>query len=204
VTAYTGTEVAWQETLNAVTFGNFFNPTIELLAPLGGEDWSTGTHNVTFTAADANGDDILFQIRFSKDGGTYWETLYTGPVPYDSVNGYHYYSWTTTAILATDDALIEVTAFDNDTAYAGQFGLPTLWPGNPSVPDSSDDVFSLGSGTIPVITTPTTTTPTPTTPPTTTEPPPPPPAVDPLLIGLIAGIGVGVVVVLILFLVKKK
>jgi hypothetical protein len=204
VTAYTGTEVAWVETLNAVSFGNYFNPTVELLAPLGGEDWSTGTHNVTFTAADANGDDILFQIRFSKDGGTYWETLYTGPVPYDSVNGYHYYSWTTTAILATDDALIEVTAFDNDTAYAGQHGLPTLWPGNPSVPDSSDAVFSLGSGTIPIPTTPTTTTPTPTTPPTTTEPPPPPPAVDPLLIGLIAGIGVGVVVVLILFLVKKK
>jgi hypothetical protein len=205
VTAYTGTEVAWVETLNAVSFGNFFNPTIDLLAPTGGEDWSTGTHKVTFTADDANGDDIIVQIRFSKDGGSYWQTLFTGPVPYDAVNDYYYYSWTTTAILATDDALIEVTAYDNDTAYAGQFGLSTLWPGNPSIPDMSDAVFSLGSGTIPEPTTPTTTTTTmPTTPPTTTEPPPPPPEIDPLLIGLIAGIGVGVVVVLILFLVKKR
>ncbi|MHA2118255.1 MAG: hypothetical protein ACW98J_04985, partial [Candidatus Thorarchaeota archaeon] len=96
----------------------------------------------------------------------------------------------------------EVTAFDNDTAYAGQFGLPTLWPGNPSLPDTSADVFSLGSGTIPTPTTTTTTVPT--TPTTTTEPPPPPPPIDPLLFGLIAGIGVGVVVILILFLVKKK
>ncbi|MFW9911273.1 MAG: S8 family serine peptidase [Candidatus Thorarchaeota archaeon] len=204
VTAYTGTEVAWVETLNAVRFGNFFNPTIELLAPMGGEDWSTGTHNVTFTAADANGDDIFFQIRFSKDGGTYWEILYTGPAPYDAANGYFYYSWSTTSILATDEALIEVTALDNDTAYAGQFGLPNPWPANPSIPDRSDDVFSLGSGTIPGPTTPTTTpsttpTTTPTTPPTT-----PPPPIDPLLLGLIAGIGVGVVVVLILFLVKKR
>ncbi|MHA2301974.1 MAG: hypothetical protein ACXACD_13595, partial [Candidatus Thorarchaeota archaeon] len=75
-------------------------------------------------------------------------------------------------------------------------------PGNPSIPDMSDAVFSLGSGTIPEPTTTTTTMPT--TPPTTTEPPPPPPEIDPLLIGLIAGIGVGVVVVLILFLVKKR
>jgi hypothetical protein len=204
VTAYTGTEVAWVETLNAVTFGNFFNPTIELLAPMGGEDWSIGTHNITFTSDDANGDDLIYQIRFSKDGGTYWQTLYTGPVPYDAVNSYYYHSWTTTAILATDEALIEVTAFDNDTAYAGQFGLPTLWPGNPSLPDASADVFTLGSGTIPTTPTTTTTTTVPTTPTTTPPPPPPPPVIDPLLLGLIAGIGVGVVVILILFLVKKK
>jgi hypothetical protein len=206
VTAYTGTEVAWVETLNAVTFGNFFNPTIELLAPIGGEDWSTGNHNITVTADDANGDDILVQIRFSSDGGTYWQTLYTGPLAYDAVNDYYYYTWTTTAILATDEALIEVTAFDNDTLYAGQYGLPTLWPGNPSVPDMSDAVFMLGSGTRPEPTTPPPTPPTtpPPTPTTTPEPPPPPPPIDPLVLGLVAGIGVGVVVVLILFRVKKR
>ena len=204
LTAYTETDAYFYVEYTNVSFVNLFSPTCEVLTPNGAEDWSVGTHNITWTAEHVYGDSFTFQIRYSKDGGTYWETLGSGPMLYDAVNDYYYYTWLTTPIVATDEAIVEVTAYNNNTDYAGQYGLPSLWPGW-SATDQSDDLFSLGSGSIPVVTTTPTTTPT--TPPTTTPTTPPtqpPPVIDPLWLGLIAGIGVGVVVVLILFLVKKR
>jgi hypothetical protein len=209
VSGYGGTNVMWQVQYLDVYLANFFAPEVELLSPLGGEDWSTGTHRITWTASDTNANDSLwFRIRFSNDGGAFWQILAAGPMSYDAGNGWYYYDWTTTTLLETDEGLIEINAYDNDTVYAGTLDpiygeeIDVFWPAIRSY-DRSDSVFSFGSATIPPPPTPTTTT---TPPPTTTTPPPPPPPppIDPLIIGLIGGIGVGVVVVLILFLVRKR
>jgi hypothetical protein len=80
---------------------------------------------------------------------------------------------------------------DDPPSSYGEFSLYT---------DAVSGAFSAGDVPVPTPTTPTTPTPTPTTPTPTTAPPP----FDPLLIGLIGGLGVGVVVLLILFLIRKK
>ncbi|MFX1367787.1 MAG: S8 family serine peptidase [Promethearchaeota archaeon] len=206
---------SWFVALQNVSFVNFFAPTCQLLTPNGGEDWSSGIHRLTFTGSDPNADDdLIFQIRFSLDGGTYWQVLRTGPMPYSAGDGWYYWDVDFDTILATDNGLFEVTAFDNNTYYAGSpapldpsYIVPTLWPAL-SATDESDAVLTFGAVTVPTTTTPpttitsTTTSTTSTTSTTTTTTTPV--GIDPLIIGLIGGIGVGVVVVLILFLVKKK
>ncbi len=137
-----------------VTFNNFFAPRPDLLSPIGGEDWSTGTHNITWTATDRNADDeLFFRIRFSNDGGQFWQLLGSGPMIYDPVQEYYYYTWTTTALIPTDRGVLTITAYDNDTQNAGTLKpfrhdlTPSIWPGFKGE-DSTDSLFSFGSATI--------------------------------------------------------
>ena len=58
-----------------VFIGNFFVPKVEVIAPNGGENW-TSQHNITWTASDVNADDaLLFDVLFSDDSGTSFEIL---------------------------------------------------------------------------------------------------------------------------------
>lgn len=58
-----------------VYIGNFFVPEVKVIAPNGGEDW-TSIHNITWTASDVNADDVLrFDVMVSADSGKSFETL---------------------------------------------------------------------------------------------------------------------------------
>ena len=122
------------------------------------------------------------------------------------------YTWDSTSWLE-GDYMVRIRAyscdFTNWTTLGYTDGIicdvgnpPTgYWPGD--FADAFSVSFAAGDVLPPVVTTTTTPEPTPTTTTTTPEPTPVPP-LDPLLIGLLGGIGVGVVVLLILFLVRKK
>jgi hypothetical protein len=48
-------------------------PTVRLLSPNGGERWAgSGTHTVTWTASDLDGDPLHFALAYSTDGGASW------------------------------------------------------------------------------------------------------------------------------------
>ncbi|MGE0640563.1 MAG: choice-of-anchor tandem repeat NxxGxxAF-containing protein [Thermoanaerobaculia bacterium] len=52
-------------------------PTVQLLAPNGGELLDQPTVDVSWAASDVDGDPLLFVVQFSADGGTSWTTLET-------------------------------------------------------------------------------------------------------------------------------
>jgi len=48
-------------------------PTVRLISPNGGETWTgSGTHTVTWTASDRDGDRLHFALAYSTDGGASW------------------------------------------------------------------------------------------------------------------------------------
>jgi hypothetical protein len=135
-----------------VTCNNFFAPEVLLLSPNGGEDWSSGRHNITWIASDRNAnDELIFRIRFSLDGGTFWQVLRTGPMLYDSQNEWFYWDVDFDMLLGTTEGIFEIMAQDNDTAYAGGphplingSQLPVIWPGY-SQSDMSDATFIMSN-----------------------------------------------------------
>jgi hypothetical protein len=58
-----------------------YTPTVELLAPNGGEvncpTLATDTLTVRWSGSDADGDDLLYTIQYSRDNGQTWRTLDT-------------------------------------------------------------------------------------------------------------------------------
>ncbi|MEA2639213.1 MAG: hypothetical protein QOF51_607 [Chloroflexota bacterium] len=51
-------------------------PQVTLTSPNGGELWAeSGEFNITWTAGDADGDDLAFWLQFSADGGASWDTI---------------------------------------------------------------------------------------------------------------------------------
>jgi hypothetical protein len=137
-----------------LTVNNFFAPKVLLLIPTGKIDWSTGTHRITWHATDVNADDYLqFRIRFSNDGGSFWQILASGKMNFDEGNNWYYYDWTTTSLIFTDKGVIEVQAYDNDTIYAGRphpllpdVTLSSLWPGYSSIDTSDSFLFGGYTG----------------------------------------------------------
>ncbi|MHA2355452.1 MAG: hypothetical protein ACXADC_09785 [Candidatus Thorarchaeota archaeon] len=131
-----------------VTFNNFFIPEVEILTPNGGEDWSVGTHRITWNASDLNSDDELwFRIRISQDGGYFWYLLGSGFFNWDGGNGWYYYDWHLTGWPDSRHCLFEVWAFDNDTVYAGgpnpmheNDTIDSFWPAFKAT-DRSDNIF---------------------------------------------------------------
>lgn len=58
-----------------VFLGNFFSPSVRVLAPNGGEIW-TNSHNITWIASDRNSDDsLLFEVHLSADDGISYQLL---------------------------------------------------------------------------------------------------------------------------------
>ena len=53
-------------------------PTVELLAPNGGEVLDQATVEVSWSASDVDGDPLLYVVQFSADGGSTWTTLESG------------------------------------------------------------------------------------------------------------------------------
>ncbi|MBS3794331.1 MAG: S8 family serine peptidase [Candidatus Thorarchaeota archaeon] len=183
LTAETDTNIGFSINYGAMTFTNFFAPVLSNL------DVSTsGTeHTITWDVSDTNaGDEHYFEVLVSADGGTTYQLLAK------ELNETEYV-WDSDGFTEGDDYMIQVRVYDNDpTAPASARAGAQFWPG--LYDDIESSTFTAGNVAPPTTTTTTTTTP----------PPPPPPPIDPLILGLVAGIGAGVVVVLILFLVKRR
>jgi len=187
-TCYTTTNLVHVVQFPGVTFSNYFKPHVTVGVP----SETTADHfNLTWSSTDQNADDVAYySIWLSRDGGATYALLL------QNTTG-TFYVWDSTTWVEANYTL-------RVRAYSCDFSLglcdvsenpPTgYWPAD--FTDAFTAPFAAGGIPPPVTTTTTTTTTPPTTGPVT--------PIDPLLIGLVAGIGVGVVVVLILFLIKKR
>jgi hypothetical protein len=191
---WTDTDVAWTLEVGMLRFENFYTPTITVNDAI---DLGDDTYNFTWTADDGNAADTLyFSVWVSADGGDTFQLVIQNITE-------TFYVWDSTGWLI-EDYIYMVRVYDNDHTYpAGVDGAiaPPLsyWPG--LFADDMSGTFEAGTVIYTPPTTPTTTTtPEPTTSPTS----PPVGGIDPLLIGLLGGIGVGVVILLILFLIRKR
>ncbi|MFX0094590.1 MAG: hypothetical protein ACFFBD_22840, partial [Candidatus Hodarchaeota archaeon] len=125
--ALTGTSYSFSEE-RYYTLDNFLPPTVEIVAPNGGETLS-GVIKVNFTISDANaalGDEtVSWEIFYSSDGGSQWNKIGTG-----TGIGAQTYEWSTTGLKAGDTFKVKVTAEDSE-GLTGE--------------DTSDNVFSIGA-----------------------------------------------------------
>jgi hypothetical protein len=191
---WTETDVAWILDYGTLRFENFFPPVVTVNAPI---DLTGDLWNFTWTATDGNMYDTLyFSVWLSSDGGNTFQLRAQNITD-------TFFVWDADGFLIRD-YIYRVRAYDVDASYLVD-GVPlsavddpptSYWPG--AVGEDISDAFEAGNVEPPSSTTSTTS---PTTPTSTA---PPPSDFDPLLIGLIGGIGVGVVILLILFLIRKK
>ncbi|MHA2235757.1 MAG: hypothetical protein ACXABH_10535, partial [Candidatus Thorarchaeota archaeon] len=191
---WTETDVVWTVDFGTLSFENFFPPVVTINAPV---DLTGDVYNFTWTATDQNADDsIYFQVWLSSDSGATYQLLAQNVTE-------TFYVWDSSSFLERSTYMYRIRAYSVDLVYtAGGASVAdppaSYWPGN--FADFFSGVFDGGA----VVIIPTTTTTPPPTTTTPTTPPPTPPPIDPLLIGLLGGLGVGVVVLLILFLIRKR
>jgi hypothetical protein len=185
VAAVTETNIDFDVNYPSFTFNNFFTPEMLTVTVAG----TGATKTISWTSSDLNaGDEHFYEVLISSDSGTSYQLLGMNITTLS-------FSWDSTSFLARDTYRAMVRVYDNDPIESNDSAATgVFWMGLSDSLESS--VFSAGT-----ITETTTTEPEPTT---TSEEPIPPFEIEPLWIGLIAGIGAGVVVVLILFLVKKR
>ncbi|MGY5855678.1 MAG: hypothetical protein RTS72_03705, partial [Candidatus Thorarchaeota archaeon] len=185
----TGTNLRYREEVPNIFIGNFFAPEVTVNTPV----VTTGNiFDFTWSVIDQNADDVhRYSVWLSSDGGISYQILARNRTTTS-------FLWDSSGFLERDNYIVRIRAYSLDytagqeITYADETGY---WPG-----DFGDGISSeFSAGDVPPPTSPTT--PPPTTPPPTTGPPT---GIDPLLIGLIGGIGVGVVILLILFLIRKK
>lgn len=81
-------------------------PTVQLLSPNGGENWSaSGAYQITWTASDADGDALSYTLHYSPDNGVTWQTIVTNI--HDTT-----YSINAALLAGSEQALIRVVASD--------------------------------------------------------------------------------------------
>jgi hypothetical protein len=187
----TGTNIHYMVEIPDIFIGNFFAPVVTVDVP---DEISTNYFNITWSSVDRNADDENYYALFlSDDNGETYQLM--------QQNGTQtFYLWNASG-WAIDSYIARVRAYSLDFATDALCGVdnpPTsYWPG-----DFADGVSApFDAGDVEIIPPTTTTTTSTTTSITTTTPPV---GIDPLLIGLVGGIGVGVVIILILFLIRKK
>jgi hypothetical protein len=198
----TGTNLRYTVETPNIFIGNFFAPEVTVNAP---DDLGSNVFNFTWTITDLNADDVHYSsVWLSADGGVSYQVIARNLTD-------TFYVWDSSGFLERDNYKVRIRSFSVD--FSDPPGLAAVddeanyWPGD--FGDGFSPEFTAGD--VPPLPT-TTPTPTPTTPTTTPTPTPTPTTTpepttqpfDPLLIGLIGGIGVGVVVLLILFLIRKR
>ncbi|MDH4213546.1 MAG: S8 family serine peptidase [Candidatus Thorarchaeota archaeon] len=202
VSSDTGSNFDYTGGISNVFIGNYFTPHVTVNAPV---ETSTNHFNITWSSTDRNVDDTTYySVWLSNDGGDSYMLLQQNTTATS-------YQWNAVGWLDTDyivriraysldfDTFVLEDTYDNGTLYeiylCGVGNPPaSYWPGD--FADGFSASFAAGDVQVtPPVTTTTTTT---TTTTITTG------GIDPLLIGLVGGIGVGVVIILILFLIRKK
>ncbi|MHA1928483.1 MAG: hypothetical protein ACTSV2_07885 [Candidatus Thorarchaeota archaeon] len=135
-TAWTRRGRVFTHTLHNVSFCNFFQPEVQLTHPIGGEDID-GLYIVRWTCTDVNLDDEhFFSIMFSADGG---DSFY--PLIKNITNTR--YVWDSEPFDIRDTYVIQVCAYDNDTAFQlGDTNVDGYWPGLNS--SSMSGLFTVG------------------------------------------------------------
>jgi hypothetical protein len=184
ILAETDTNIDFEVNYAALRFENFFAPEMLTVTVAG----TGATKTISWTSSDLNaGDEHFYEVLISADSGTSYQLLGMNITTLS-------FSWDSTSFLTRSTYRAMVRVYDNDPIESNDSAATgVFWMGLSDSLESS--IFSAGT-----LTPPTTTEPEP----TTTSEEPDQPIIDPLWIGLIAGIGAGVVVVLILFLVKKR
>ena len=184
----TGTNLRYREEIPGIFIGNFFAPEVTVNDAVA----TTGnSFDFTWSVTDQNADDVhRYSIWLSSDGGVSYQILARNLTATS-------FTWDSSGFLERDNYILRVRAYSLDWTAGVEISLADeagYWPGD------FGDGFSaeFAAGDVPPPTTPTT------PPPPTTPTTPPVQGIDPLLIGLIGGIGVGVVILLILFLIRKK
>ena len=79
-------------------------PTVQVLSPNGGENWSGG-QMVKLTAADLDGDPLNFAVLYSRDGGAAWTPLTAGLTATS-------FTFDTAALAGGSQCLVKVRASD--------------------------------------------------------------------------------------------
>ncbi len=112
------------------TFHTLCEPTVTLLAPTGGEDWTGGTpHDVVWTLTDEVDVSLSVWVNYSLDGGA-------DGFPYPVIGGTWpvgttAYSWTL-PIVDSDQVRLRITALDSSgligTAESGDFTIDSTAP----------------------------------------------------------------------------
>ncbi|MBW2737868.1 MAG: hypothetical protein JRE64_03255 [Deltaproteobacteria bacterium] len=49
-------------------------PTMNMVAPIGGEVWQVGSQTIRWEASDLDGDSLFYTVQYSKDNGKTWKT----------------------------------------------------------------------------------------------------------------------------------
>ena len=106
-----------------IYIGNFFVPKVRVIAPNGGEDW-TSLHNITWTASDVNADSVLrFDVMFSDDSGKSFETL-------ASALNRTWFEWDCSNLLRSDTYIVRIRVTDgiyyNSDKSDGTFSAGTI------------------------------------------------------------------------------
>lgn len=194
----TGTNLRYSIEAAGVTIGNFFKPKVTVPTPVATVG-DANTFDITWSSTDLNADDTpYYSLWLSNNDGLSYMLLAQNLTTTS-------FQWNSSGWLE-DSYKVRVRAYSVDLTIAGLADVTDppagYWPGD------FGDGFSAAfdAGDVPVVITPTTS---PTTNETTSSTTPPTSGggdggIDPLLIGLVGGIGVGVVIILILFLIRKK
>ena len=187
----TGTNLRYSVEAAGVTIGNFFAPEVTVPLPVATAG-DADVFDITWSSTDLNADDTTYySLWLSNNDGVSYMLLA------QNLTGTSY-QWDSSGWLE-DSYMIRVRAYSLDFTVTGLADVSDppagYWPGD--FGDGFSPAFLAGD-VPPPDTSPVNT--------TTSDdggggvaPP-----IDPLLIGLIGGIGVGVVIILILFLIRKK
>jgi hypothetical protein len=209
----TGTNLRYSEEYADVTIGNFFAPVVTVPTPVA-QVGDSRTFDITWSSTDLNADDTpYYSLWLSNNDGLSYMLLAQNLTTTS-------YMWNSSGWLELNYT-IRVRAYSLDFTIAGMADVSDppagYWPGDFSdgfspaftagdvpIPTTSTTTTTTTTSTTTTITTTTTTTTETTTDTETTETETTTGGLDPLLIGLVGGIGVGVVIILILFLIRKK
>ncbi|MHA1287150.1 MAG: PKD domain-containing protein [Candidatus Thorarchaeota archaeon] len=137
------------DSVNVVVRPANHKPSVTLLSPIGGEEWS-GTQEITWKASDLDRDPLTFTIKYSKNNGNTWSIL--------TRTNLTFYKWDTSSVYNGNYYKIKVEAFDGidkSESVSGRFSIINLGskPSNQPpvasiVSPSSDVIVALGDSVL--------------------------------------------------------